>query len=106
MPKITREEAEKLEEKTRKQAGCPLWKDERQWRLTSSRFGEILSITERRDIYKLCESMYAVKELKSESIVHGKTYEPIAREKYEKVKMLQSSIVIVSIYHKHPTMGT
>ena len=53
--------------------------------LTASRFGEISSITERRNIEKLCDSLYGVKEIHSEAMAHGMIHEPLALEHLQTV---------------------
>ncbi len=79
---MTQERLEEIEKKTRGQNQSPLWFKERKWRLTASNFGDILKATERRDLDKLCEHLLNPSKLTSPSIVHGKTYESIAIEKF------------------------
>jgi predicted phage-related endonuclease len=75
-------EAEKIEQQTREQSGCQMWRDERKWRLTASKFGEICKATERRDLAKLSKSLFSPPHLTGDAVVHGKTYEKIAIEKF------------------------
>nr|XP_018672111.1 uncharacterized protein LOC108950584 [Ciona intestinalis] len=54
---ITNEQALAIEQATKAQHNCKQWHNERRFRITSSRIGEILAATCRRDMDKLCESM-------------------------------------------------
>uniref|UniRef100_T1JBV9 SAP domain-containing protein n=1 Tax=Strigamia maritima TaxID=126957 RepID=T1JBV9_STRMM len=45
-----------IEKKTRKQANSSAWFQQRLWRITASRFGEICKLTKRRNMTKLCRS--------------------------------------------------
>lgn len=45
------------------------------WILTASRFGEILTITTRRNIEKICESLTSCKPLETPATLHGQNYE-------------------------------
>ncbi len=80
---MTEERREEIEKKTRGQNQSPFWFKERKWRLTASNFGDILKITDRRDLNKLCQNLLNPVKLTSPSIVHGKTYESIALEKFQ-----------------------
>ena len=42
---VTLEQAEKIEKLTRDQSASKLWIEERKWRLTASRFGDIVKAT-------------------------------------------------------------
>jgi hypothetical protein len=64
-----------LEKKTRKQADCKRWKEERLWRITASRFGEVCKLTARRNMNKLCNSFMKTSRLCNKAIIHGKQYE-------------------------------
>lgn len=55
----------KKKKNTRGQTSNNRWFDERSLRLTASRFGEILRITNRRNIEKLCESLTSCKSLET-----------------------------------------
>lgn len=62
------------------------WYNERLWRITASRFGEIARITARRNIRKLCESLIERTSICTKAIAHGKTYEGVAIRKFEEVR--------------------
>ena len=60
-----------------------MWYNERQWRITASRFGEICRITSRRNVKKLCETIVKPKNINTPAISHGKMYEKKALAKFE-----------------------
>ena len=62
-----------MEEETR--TNIQKWKSARKWRVTASVFGSICKATERKDLGKLCKSMYNPPDLNVPSIRHGRTYE-------------------------------
>lgn len=72
-----------IEINTRNQRLNPIWFEERQWRLTASRFGEICKATERRNMDKLCESLYSPSVFQTASVGHGQTYEPVAINRFQ-----------------------
>ena len=80
---VNSERAATIEKETRLQSKCVLWHNERQWRLTASKFGEICKATDKKDIDLLCESLLNPPKLATSAINHGKTYEPIAVKKFE-----------------------
>ncbi|XP_048244174.1 uncharacterized protein LOC124137475 [Haliotis rufescens] len=81
--KITDDQAADLESKTRKQAKCSLWHEERRWRLTASQFGTICKCTTRRNKTKLCEQIVSGRKLVCNSVRHGLQQEPKAIAKLE-----------------------
>jgi hypothetical protein len=83
--KVTAEAADKIEQQTRDQSQCQKWKEERKWRLTASRFGEICKATERRDMSKLAQTLLSPPHLTGEAVVHGKTFEQTAIDKFSEV---------------------
>lgn len=70
--RITFEKALEIETQTRGQSQQTLWYEERQWRLTASRFGEICKSGPARDMQKLCSSLFTYKDLCNVAICHGK----------------------------------
>lgn len=52
-------------------------------RITPSRFGEVSSMTKRRNIEKLCHSLYSPPFLHTAAIIHGKTFENKAIQLFE-----------------------
>lgn len=78
-----------LEFATREQSGSGLWHIERKYRLSSSTFGDICNMTERRDIQKLCQSLFNPPELHTPAVVHGRLNEGKARTKFQEVSSLK-----------------
>ena len=102
--KVSEHEAQLIEARTRGQGNK--WMREREMRLTSSNFGAICKLTERRDIEKFCESMHNPKDLSHvPAIRHGCTYESVALEKFSELtgkKLMKSGLYI----HPHyPYLG-
>ena len=86
--KVSSQEAQRIEAATREQGGGSsiAWGRERQCRLTASHFGDVINMTERRDVKKLCESMYSPPNLNHvPAIRHGQTYESVAVAKFSEV---------------------
>ncbi|XP_074643803.1 uncharacterized protein LOC141915295 isoform X2 [Tubulanus polymorphus] len=81
--KLNETQAILLERSTRKQAESSQWFQERQLRLTASRFGEIVSLTKRRNIDKLCKSLHDNIPLRNAAVCHGKTFESKAIAAFE-----------------------
>ncbi|XP_033739376.1 uncharacterized protein LOC117326767 isoform X1 [Pecten maximus] len=79
------EEVLEIEETTKKQSVCKKWHQERRWRLTSSRFGEICKATDRRNKEKLCQSIFRPARLTSPAIIHGQTFERAAIKIFEEI---------------------
>lgn len=72
-----------IEKETRGQHKSPRWKEEREWRLTASRFGEIIRATERRDPDVLAANIANPPNLdKVPAVQHGRTYEATAIEAF------------------------
>lgn len=62
------------------------WFEERRWRLTASRFGEIVKLTERRDMEKLCCSLTSSHQhVNTPALAHGRSQETTAKKLYEEV---------------------
>ena len=60
---VTEEQARQIEERTRKQAKSVLWREQRLWRITASRFGEVAKITHRRNLEKLCKTFTVTRNI-------------------------------------------
>ena len=82
---MTKDEADMIEKETRDQSSTAKWFDERQWRLTASRFGDIVHASDRRNMTELSASMYSPPSLHTEAIVHGQVHEKSAITKFEEV---------------------
>lgn len=72
-----------IENATRGQSASATWFSERSWRLTASRFGDILKATSRRNMEKLCQTIVFAKRLSTKSVVHGLKYEKAAIQAFE-----------------------
>jgi len=77
---VTAADVNCIEQKTRGQAFSRSWFNERSWRVTASRFGDILKATGRRNMLKLCQSMVFPQHLQCRSVVHGRKHEKAAVE--------------------------
>ena len=75
----------KIEELTRGQSGNRAWEEEREWRLTASKFGAICKATQRRNMLTLATSILHPPKLKSDAIVHGQAQEENAAKKFTEV---------------------
>ena len=62
---VSQEEAKEIEEATRGQNSSKRWLKERCKKITSSKFGEICKMTERRNIEKMPSTMLSATEIKS-----------------------------------------
>jgi hypothetical protein len=91
--KVSRHEAETIEIKTRGQNKNVQWKEERLWRVTASKFGEICKATERRDFGKMANSLLNPPTLTGDAIVHGQVHEASALKKFSEVtgKIVQAT---------------
>ena len=74
--------ANKLEQKTKQQHGSEKWVQERKFRFTASRFGEI--VRRRKNFTKYFQEQMNAKTIKSRSMDHGIRYEPVAKREYVK----------------------
>ena len=83
------EEANKIEVKTQDQAGSYKWKEEREWRLTASKFGEICRATELRDMAKLAKTILNPPHLTGEAVCYGRAQEANAIKKFTEVTKFQ-----------------
>ena len=93
---MTEDEAKKIEKDTRGQANNRIWKEQRKYRLTASRFGEIIHATDRRDFVKFCCSLYSPPALNNASLVHGRTYEQTALENFS--EMMNKKIISCGLF--------
>ena len=87
--------AKQIEELTRGQSSCGrtvegrgLWEDEREWRLTASRFGPICKATERRNMISLAKTILHPPHLTNDAVVYGRTKEEIAAQEFSAIKGL------------------
>lgn len=81
---ITAEEVQEVELHTRDQGNSSRWFEERQKRMTASRFGDICKATDRRNMEALAVSFLSAKTLNTAAVKHGKKYETVALEQFER----------------------
>ena len=82
-----------------------MWHQERSWRITASKFGDILTSTPRRNMEKLCNYLSNSKELNTPAILHGKQYEPVAMAKFQEVLGLMVAKCGLFISQDAPFLG-
>ena len=75
-------------------------------RLTSSSFGTICKLTEKRDIDKLLTNLLCYKTISTASILHGKKYENIAVEAYEHTNGIKTSECGLFVCTCHPYLAS
>jgi len=83
--KVTSDRAREIEQSTRDQANSTAWHEERRWRITASRFGDIALATDRRYREKLCQSLLNTPFFWSVATAHGKRYESVARNTFSRL---------------------
>ncbi|XP_033730972.1 uncharacterized protein LOC117320491 [Pecten maximus] len=103
--KVTEEDALDLETRTKCQAKCKKWVEEREWRVTASRFGDITHATCRRNMEKLCESLLSSRVLHTKATEHGKNYKKKAVMKFENTMMLKVERAGLFVDPQHPYLG-
>lgn len=96
-----------VEETTRNQSSCKYWYTERAWRLTASRFGDILKMTNRRNISKLCASLLSKKSLNvcTVGMRYGKNYEAKALKAFENKMQMKTKKAGFFICLSKPFLG-
>lgn len=95
---ISSKEVEELEKSTREQATSGVWREQRQIRLTSSRFGDIAKATVRRDKSKLAVELADRKSVHGPQLNWGITHEAVATEAFVNVtKIFNVSMLLKSL---------
>ncbi|XP_050388704.1 uncharacterized protein LOC126807882 [Patella vulgata] len=102
---IKEAEAIKLEAATRRQSLCLKWHDAREWRLTASRFGDVMHMTARRNIDKLCESICFPPVLSGPPVIHGLKFETVACKSFEEKTGFIVSKCGVFVHPSYPYLG-
>lgn len=105
MTKVTDDEAKTLEENTRKQALSSEWKEARRLRLTASNFGVICKMTDRRDLQKMCDSLYNDLPFKTAAMEHGIKNEKVARKMLEGKEDVKVQAAGLFINPNYPHLG-
>jgi len=85
-----------IERQTRKQAGSSVWHEERKWRITASRFGDVAHATDRRCRDKLCKSILDPPKLWNAAVLHGKELETVAKTVLE--QQLQITVELAGLF--------
>jgi hypothetical protein len=73
--------------------------------MTASRFGNICKATHRRNKVKLCQSLVTPQRFNNKAIVHGKTFERRAVEKFENVMNLKVKPCGLFVCGSRPYLG-
>ena len=81
---VSQRDIARIEQTSTKQYLSKVWHQEREWRLTASRFGDICRATDRRDKLKLCASIYRPAKLKNPAVLHGHQHEAVARQTFKR----------------------
>jgi len=97
-----------IETETKQQANCNKWKDERKYRFTSSQFFVISRRKRNHDTF--ADTLMHPKSISSRYLEHGKKFEAVALQQYEKfmhnrrtpVQVLSSGLVVSEGY---PILG-
>ena len=103
--KVTQEEADQIEQQTRDQVDSKQWNEQREWRLTASRFGEICKATARKDSLKLAESILYPPKFTSNATAHGLVHEKTAISRFESVTGRKVSPCGLYIDVEHPFLA-
>ena len=103
--RVTEDECKTIEKATRKQSQCNEWFHHRRWRLTASRFGDIIKMTHRRNKTKLCKSLNCHNKIVSKFLVHGKQFECKGLCKFETQKNVKCHPVGLFIRPDFPFLG-
>ena len=103
--KATHSDIKETESETRNQSACRAWHAEREWRITGSKFGDIARATHRRNMDKLCSSMYNKQDLSHPAIVHGRQYESVAIKDFEKKYGIEVQKAGMFICVDHPYLS-
>jgi predicted phage-related endonuclease len=85
----------------RAQSNDEKWLEEREWRLTASKFGQICKATERRDMTKLANSILSPSPLNNSAVTHGRVHEQTASDKFvaETGKQVDECGLFISCEH-------
>ena len=102
---ITETEISDIQSATIGQITNPVWKTEKQKRLTASNFGQICKLTERANASKIAKSYLAVKELHCAAVQHGRSYESVAVSKYEKQTGNKTQQCGLFVCKQYPYLG-
>jgi len=91
---VTLDEARKIETETRDQRLSSFWFEVRQYRLTASRFGEVISRRMDTPPQRLVLSILRPTDFTSEAMRYGIAYEKVALEAYTLKSSMNLEILI------------
>lgn len=102
---ITKEEIQDIELHTREQGKSSRWFEERRKRITASCFGDICKATDRRNMEALAASLINPKTINTAAVQHGKKYEAVALEQFEKKNGQKTLKCGLFVNHEFPYLG-
>jgi hypothetical protein len=79
---VSEHSAALIEANTREKTQSKQWFEERIWRITASRSGEVSKMTKRRNMDKICQSFMTPRCFNTKATNHGKLYESKAIRKF------------------------
>ena len=83
---LSQDEFNRTELETRKQGNCPLWHEMRKYRLTASRFGEVVKRRKTTPCARLVKEILYPRSVSSDSLRWGRENEKVAIDDYCKLK--------------------
>ena len=104
--KMTMKELQEIETTTRQQADSIVWRTERIKRIPSSKFGIICKSTEATNKHKLACSMLSLKTISAPSLHHGRKYEPVAVQEYEKITKVKTAKCGIFVCGEFPFLAS
>ena len=106
MTKISPEQISNLEAETRGQAKSKMWLKARLNHITASHFGEICKATVRKDMEALAKRLVKPqKRINAPSLKHGRKYESVAVEKYEKMYGITTQPCGLFVSQEYPMLA-
>lgn len=94
-----------LEENTREQKNCDLWKAERRTRLTASLFGRVVKARSPSSYKNIAESIINKNEITTSAMQHGLLYEKVAVELYTKLTGRACTAAGLFIHKDYPYLA-
>lgn len=102
---MTDEKAKLIEAGTKMQSKSRAWHEERKWRITASKFGDVVKATKRRKMSLMCKSIFSPKDLKGKAVLHGRKYESRALKKLEEEKEVHVKPCGLFVAPKYPFLA-
>ncbi|XP_068897153.1 uncharacterized protein, partial [Tenebrio molitor] len=101
----TADEIKAFERNTVLQSESKLWIDERRKLLTASNFKRVCSRRKTTSCAKLVKNLVYPQEINSKAVKHGKTFEPVAKEKLERELNIVVQACGMFIDEKYPYLA-